>query len=65
MSDEVDFLLGVCRPEIDGEDKVRGINVIYVQLLVGGGVLDHKSDTRRWCDWASVLHEAESQLWQS
>lgn len=27
MSDEVDFLLGVCRPEIDGEDKVRGINV--------------------------------------
>lgn len=27
MSDEIDFFLGVCRPEIDGEDEVRGIDV--------------------------------------
>lgn len=55
MSDEIDFFLGVCRPEIDGEDEVRGIDVIYVQFLVGTSILNHKSDTRRWCDRPSVL----------
>lgn len=55
MSDEVHFFLGVSRPEIDGEDEVGGINVIYVQFLKGSCILDHKSDTRRWCDGPSVL----------
>lgn len=27
MSDKIDFLLGVCRPQIDREDEVRGVNV--------------------------------------
>lgn len=27
MSDQIDFFLGVCRPEIDGEDEIRGIDV--------------------------------------
>lgn len=27
MSDEIDFLLSVCRPEIDGEDEVSGIDI--------------------------------------
>ena len=27
MSDEIDFLLSVCGPEIDGEDEVRGIDI--------------------------------------
>ena len=27
MSDEIDFLLSVCRPEIDGEDEVGGIDI--------------------------------------
>lgn len=27
MSDEIDFLLRVCRPEIDGEDEVSGIDI--------------------------------------
>ena len=27
MPDEIDFFLALCRPEIDGKDEVRGINV--------------------------------------
>lgn len=27
MSDEIDFLLRVCGPKIDCEDKVRGIDI--------------------------------------
>ena len=27
MSDEIDFLLSVYRPEIDGEDEVGGIDI--------------------------------------
>ena len=27
MSDEIDFLLSVRRPEIDGEDEVSGIDI--------------------------------------
>ena len=27
MSNEINFFLGICRPEIDGEDEVRRIDV--------------------------------------
>ena len=29
---------------------------------MGSGILNHESDTGGWCDWPSVLHDAESQL---
>lgn len=47
MSDEVDFLLGVCRPGIHGEDRVRGI---YVTVKDGNFSL-----ALTWCRVSSKM----------